>query len=230
MSSSRPNSKSTSSSIYSLQQPQPRRPTPSDHVLHSHEHDDTATTTLRRSNEGLPPPPAYNHSTSSMISSSKKYPTSTTGSRSIAYSQAGAPRQRVSADQVYSDSKLSSNWTHLERPSTRTRSHRSGVSDRSRDVDRTREDDECASESAFSAVSAFRRGGDETRGVRSSGASSSRRQTDSPLRRLSKWMIKSGKSKWSLVVGIALVLWVKWSIGLGNYSGQSNASHLSLFT
>lgn len=85
-----------------------------------------------------------------------------------------------------------------------------------REIDpRTRED--AISESGMSIASTF----NPTHRPRDSDAKAKlAAQTNSPLRVWARWMRKSGKDKWSLPVAIAVVLWVKWTISLGSYSGS----------
>jgi hypothetical protein len=51
-------------------------------------------------------------------------------------------------------------------------------------------------------------------------STSTSRQTNSPLRRAVTWILKSGKSNYALILTISLVLWVKYTISLANYSGN----------
>jgi hypothetical protein len=51
-----------------------------------------------------------------------------------------------------------------------------------------------------------------------------RTDSDSLLRRLARWMSKTGKHRTGTWVVFALVVWIKWSVALGSYSGESLAS------
>lgn len=82
---------------------------------------------------------------------------------------------------------------------------------------------ESASESGQSVLSAFHphsraAGLREREGVKEQ-AKLSRNQTNSALRKVASWMRKSGKSNLSILIAILLVLWVKFSVSLGSYSG-----------
>lgn len=149
------------------------------------------------SNHGRDPPPIY-------LASNTNYP--------IKHSTLHSHPSRVTLNSSYNQSHLYANNTQIQQ-SSRTKSRRSMVSER----EGTTDAGEIVSESGASVVSAFRReGGDVFAKER---VKSTRRQTDSPLRRGASWMVKSGKSRWSLLIAIVLVLWVKWTVGLGSYSG-----------
>lgn len=52
-------------------------------------------------------------------------------------------------------------------------------------------------------------------------------QEASPLRRWVRWMAKVGLKDWTMLVGITGVAWLKWTSGLGGYSGKLGLHALS---
>ena len=176
----------------------------------------TAASRRRRPRTANDPPPSY-PSPLEEFPARLKFPDATSA-RSISSSAGGARVRDVSSSKGAAYPSFPSAGELLESKKwakSATKSHRSAATDRDTAYD-------TASESGASVLSAFHPG--PSAGLRErDGAKLELAKSNSPLRRWARWMRKSGKSHWSLFVAILLVMWVKWSISLGSYSGARSS-------